>query len=121
MVGRSCQDAAPPGPVTCSKNAVRICAVRMQRDSSDEEAGELQRVGSQSNVVAHDAAIRPGAVFPGSGNKAELRAAMRFQEKIRNAAAHAAALAAPPPMHEFSYEPKGHSTPSFTGTKPGLF
>ena len=93
----------------------------MQRTSSDEVTGELQRLGYLSNVVANDAAIRgPGAVFPGSGNKAELRAAMRFQEKIRNAA-HAAALAAPPPMHEFSYEPKGRSTPSFTGTKPGLF
>ena len=51
---------------------------------------------------------------PGSLNKAEVRAAMRFNERIRKAAHEALA---PPPLHDFmtSAEAHGNSVWSWTG------
>lgn len=106
----------------------------MRRTSSGGVSGDARTSVPQSpssqSTIPPVGANEPGSRGPGapaSLNKAGLRAALLFQERIKNAANAAArgtsadamsAFGAPPPIHSFAYEPKGHTVPSYTGTKP---
>ena len=76
---------------------------------------ELPRRSSNGTIQpTSEGAVSRATAPPGSLNKAEVRAAMRFNERIRKAAHEALA---PPPLHDFmtSAEAHGNSVWSWTG------